>query len=424
LQQIVLVLFVALAYVALAALSAMVAIAPTDAWTVWLASGVTLGVLLTTSRARWPAVLTGALIGAAAFALGLGSPWLEAAGYGVIEVVAGVAGAFFASRFMRLPARLELPRDLAALVIAGALPLAIVGAVLATAWHMVSGGTQAATTFVIWFLSNFVGALLTAPLIIAWAAFRAKRSGGLTLPAFAAGAVAGVLYVISMHLLFDDHFERLGGAGSIGLTYLPMVFMALTALLWGVRGATLAAFLGAVIAIVNTAQQEGPFADANGIVAEGELQVQGYAVALALTGLLIAVLAASQRAAMRDARDWRTRFETAIDAHRMLAYEWDPASGRMAITGDTLHLLGVPASALATFADWLGLVAPDDRDGVAARFDARRDGQGAGDSLAYKVRGNSGNVVNLTDEARAVRDHDGALHRVVGIVRIGAAPAG
>jgi len=28
----------------------------------------------------------------------------------------------------------------------------------------------------------------------------------------------------------------------------------------------------------------------------------------------------------------------------------------------------------------------------------------------------------VTDEARAIRDHDGALHRVVGIVRIAAAP--
>jgi len=417
-QHVVLILFVVVTYLALAALSAMVAIAPTDAWTVWLASGIALGVLLATSIARWPVVLAGALIGAALFALWLGSPWLEALGYGVIEVVAAFAGAYFTSRFTGLPARLELPRDLAALVLAGALPLSIVGAVLATAWHMVSGGTQAASTFGIWFVANFVGTVLIAPLIIAWAAFRPKRSGGLAMPAFAAGAAACALYVISMHLLFDNHFQRAGVIAHIGLTYVPMVFMALTALLWGVRGATLAAFLGAVIAIINTAQQEGPFANANGIVAEGELQVQGYAVALALTGLLIAVLAASQRAAMQRARDWRTRFETAIDAHRMLAYEWDPASGRMAVTGDTLHLLGVPSSALATLADWLALVAGDERDGIAARFEARRDGQGTGDSVAYRVRGNADNVVEVTDEARAVRDHDGALHRVVGIVRI------
>ena len=70
--------------------------------------------------------------------------------------------------------------------------------------------------------------------------------------------------------------------------------------------------------------------------------MQGYTATIALTGLLVAVLAAAQRNAMRAARDWRTRFEAAIGAHRLLAYEWDPASGAFVVTGDTAALVGVP----------------------------------------------------------------------------------
>ena len=133
-----------------------------------------------------------------------------------------------------------------------------------------------------------------------------------------------------MRFLFDADVEtRFGGRSGESLTYAPIVFMALVALLWGTRGATLAAFLGALIAIVNTAQGEGPFRRRQGLLGDAELEVQGYALAIALTGLLIAALDASKRDAMRDARDWQTRFAAAIGAHRLLAYEWDPASNRI-----------------------------------------------------------------------------------------------
>src|SRR5205814_3190645 len=62
-------LAIALAYLALAGISAALAYAPTDAWTVWLASGLTLGLLLAAARSRWAAILAGAALGAAIFAL-------------------------------------------------------------------------------------------------------------------------------------------------------------------------------------------------------------------------------------------------------------------------------------------------------------------------------------------------------------------
>jgi hypothetical protein len=171
--------------------------------------------------------------------------------------------------------------------------------------------------------------------------------------------------------------------------------------------------------MVNTAQGEGPFAGVEGFLGDPELEVEGYALAIALTGLLIAVLAAAQRNAVRAARDWRTRFEAAIGAHRLLAYEWDPASGSMVVTGDAAALVGMPAERIATLADWLALVAAADRDRVGARFDERVRGSGDADVLAYGV----GPSAAATDEARAIRDHDGQLHRVVGIVRIAPAAA-
>jgi PAS domain-containing protein len=376
---------VAAAYVALAAISKAVAYAPGDAWTVWLASGMVFGALLAVRRTRWSAVLAGGFLGATAFALYLGTTVLDALGYGAIEVVTAGGAALLVARLAPLPLRLDSARDLAALIGGGALPLALAGGLLATGWHAAAGGTEPATTFRVWVLSNFIGAL----------------------------------FLLTLELLFDAPVgSRFGGLVGRALIYVPVVFMALVALLWGTRGATLTAFAGALIAMVYTAKGEGPFTGFEGFLGDPELEVEGYAVAIALTGLLIAVLAAGQRNAARAARDWQTRFETAIGAHRLLAYEWDPVSGRMLVTGDAAQLVGVPAAKLAVLADWLAVVAADDRERVSARFDERVRGSGDAHVVEYLVNGPGGSLVAATDEARVIRDHDGQLHRVVGIVRM------
>ncbi|MEP7328079.1 MAG: MASE1 domain-containing protein [Betaproteobacteria bacterium] len=420
-QHLVLAAFVAVTYVVLGALSAAVAYSPADAWTVWLSSGVVLGLLLALDRARWPAILVGGFVGATAFAVSIGSGLLDAVLYGVIEVVVATAAAFVVSRLTPLPIRLQNPRELTAVILGGALPLAILGAALATFWHVVAGGNNGVNTYRLWSVSNFVGTLLVAPMLIAWAHVKVRRSGGMPMPAFIGGAVAAALFLGTLWLLFDRPVEqRFFGTVGPTLTYVPIVFMALVGLLWGVQGASLTAFLGALIAILNTAQGEGPFAGVEGLIGEAEVEVEVYALAIALTGLLIAVLAAAQRNAMRAARDWQTRFEATIGAHRLLAYEWDPVSGRFNVTGDALRLVGRAPAQLATLADWLALVAPDDRDRVAARFDARARGDADPDVLDYAMSGAGGTEVMASDEARAIRDHDGSLHRIVGIVRAGA----
>ena len=68
-RQAIVVFLVAAAYLALAGLSAAFAYSHQDAWTVWLASGLTLGLLLARPRASWPAILAGAFVGAAIFAV-------------------------------------------------------------------------------------------------------------------------------------------------------------------------------------------------------------------------------------------------------------------------------------------------------------------------------------------------------------------
>jgi integral membrane sensor domain MASE1 len=409
---------IAAAYNALGALSAQFAYAETDAWAVWLAVGIAPGLLLSRPRSNWPAIIAGVALGAFVFGLITASGVLHSALYACVEVVTALAGAWTAARIAPLPLKLDSPRELAALTFGGALATAATGGLIIAVWNVLSGDAPGDFTFRVWTASGTAGALLVAPVIVSWQQFRVKRSGGLPMRGFIAGAVAAVCVLGGIVVVFAT-----SGPGGYAdtLAYLPLLFLTLVALLWGVRGASLVTFIGAIIALAYTTSGRGPFVGSEGLLGGDALEVQGYSVTMALTGLLIAVLAAAQHNALRAAREWQTRFEAAIGAHRLLAYEWDPASGRLAVTGDAQGLLGVAPAKLATLADWLALVAPDARERVGSRFDERIQSEGGNDVFAYPVLSPGGERLDATDEARAIRDHDGALHRVVGIVRFAAA---
>ena len=93
------------------------------------------------------------------------------------------------------------------------------------------------------------------------------------------------------------------------------------------------------------------------------------------------------------------------------------------VTGDSARYVGIAPGKLSTLADWVALVAPDDRERVREQFDGAPVAPISRKLDVYRVIATNAVTLDATDEARAIRDHDGALHRVVGIVRFGAGRA-
>lgn len=409
---------VALAYFLAAWASRTLSDSQLQAQSVWLSSGIVLGLLLRRPVWEWTPVLAGGAIGAFAFGWWSTSSIANGCAVAFIEVVATGLAAFLTQRMVPPPVRLDSPLKVAAFCVAGALGQALASASLGSSWFAWMYSTAGVAEFRVWLIANFVGALLIVPFILAWADFRPKRSGGLPMPRFLGGAIAFVLFLVAVLVVFDVHTtERFVGSTGMTITYPPAGMLVLVALLWGVRGSTLALLIGIGIALHSTARGEGPFAAIRGFFDEDMLEVQGYAAAVCIGIMLVSALVASQEKALAAAREWRTRFEAVTGAHRLLTYEWDPVSGSLRWGGAVQEVFG-PKGAAATLSDWLARVETGDRDRVRRVYEDRVHADGTIER--YGLVGTDGEALSVSDEARRLLDHDGTLHRVVGLIRVSA----
>ena len=215
------VVVVAVAYLALGAFSAFFAYSDQDAWSVWLTSGLGLGLVLGRVRSDWMPVLAGAFLGALIFNPLVGSSLGESFGYALIEVLVTVVGGLVAARLSATPLRFESPRDVGA-VIAGAFALALTGAVLVSLWDYFTARSDAWRTFRVWLVGNFAAILLLAPFIAAWAQLQLKRPDTRTLLSITGGVVACALFVLCVHALFGALAGRNPGWVTVGFTCLSV----------------------------------------------------------------------------------------------------------------------------------------------------------------------------------------------------------
>lgn len=406
---------VALAYGLVGLVSESLARAGTQSVPVWLAAGVVFGVLLVVRAPQRGAVLLGATV--ASYAWGLVGHRLDAGAglvFALIEVASIAAGVWVAQRSGRDPARAVSG---AGWLIAGAVLTAGLGATLiAEFWRWQRPDAHYGEEWCAWAFSTAVGILLVTPVIAVFQGFRVKRSGGMPMAQFGAGAVAFLAFAVIAAVVFGNGVAQRFGTAAASLDYLPMPFLLLAAMVWGPRGGALAMLAGALMVIGLTAGGGGPFAVADSFAGEAVVEVQAYVAVWAALVVLARGLSEAQREARARALDWRLRYERILGAIGAVSVEFDAVTGAAFWGEQAAQVLGREVLQFRHVGDWHAcLEAPERARAEAAWHAIARGGQPSYQSC-YTARVGP-RVIKVQVQLAGVEGPDGMVERVAGLLQ-------
>ena len=388
---------------------------------VWLATGITFGAFMVAKSAKWPAIALGAAVATITLGLLDGQGVLASLAFGVNEALAAALGAWVA-RQLRAPApggNSDPVKAYASLLLGAAVTASLGGSVAIGIWALTVPDARLATEWRVWLCTTFVGILLVAPVIISFASFRPKRSGGMPTSRFITGALAYLLFFVVAALIFSsDVSERFSASLGPTLTYLPLPFMVVTAILWKDKGASLATLLGAIALIIWTNSGGGPFAELEGFPGEAVIEVQGYVAAMALMVGFVTALGALGEQALAQAQTWRTRYRQVLESSRTVAANFDAYNGLADWTEGADVLLRTDVTAVSSIHQLISYADPLQQAAFLADWTALAQGQTEHAVWRTALRWNAASSVNVNIRLSPVRGGDSQVEQVVALFEV------
>jgi PAS domain S-box-containing protein len=150
------------------------------------------------------------------------------------------------------------------------------------------------------------------------------------------------------------------------------------------------------------------------------LHLQGFVATTVVTTLFAATLLAEREAAAATTEAWRRRYEAAIRASGNLLYEQDASSGTILWDGDTRAVLGVAPEEIATTAQWVERIHPDDRARLRGTRERLLGGEISHIAIEYRVRRGADEWITIGVNGYAIEDptrRDSGRRRVIGFVK-------
>jgi PAS domain S-box-containing protein len=292
------------------------------ALTIFMPEGLALAFAIHYGYRVWPGIFIGQCL-----LLVLSGPSLAYA----LTVAAGnsieaVLGVWLFQRF-RLNCALERPRDVSGLILLSALVLQPWSATLGTFPLWLGGQVEMAALPALWgswWLSNVLAQGLLTPLLLTW--FSANGSGQTNQTSRFKTAVPVSILSISVGLLV---FGRLGMDSSnhvLAFAYC-FPFLIFVSIVWGVRGATLAAALIAGLAIESTLAGIGSFAHLQ--AQDRLLDINLFIVGVALVGLYVSALFAERKTSEARLRASERLLSATLENSPNIAVQWYDGAGRV-----------------------------------------------------------------------------------------------
>jgi signal transduction histidine kinase len=310
---------------------------PNPSSVLWLPSGLSLAFLIRTPPRGWPALLAAIFLAEFAsvcvshgFSIPLAAPLLWSLG----NVLRSLFGAGLMWHLVGSSIRLSRSWEVAGLILFGGLLSPVPSATLGVLGAELMEEPLSMADWVVWWLSDGLGTLLVAPLLLTWApkALQSKR-----FRYFLELGVATAVTAVAAHLIFGQPAPS--GVWT-SLAYASFPFVLWGALRLGPAGAATISAAMAGFALWHTLFGRGPFGTLAALRLEKVLTLQAFLAILGMTALTLAAVASERR---RTERLQQLR----VEAGTVLA-----ASLQIRETFPRVARLVVPR-ACAGFAVWL-----------------------------------------------------------------------
>jgi two-component system sensor kinase FixL len=114
-------------------------------------------------------------------------------------------------------------------------------------------------------------------------------------------------------------------------------------------------------------------------------------------------------------RESQVRLSLALEAHRIGAFEWDSASGKLHWSPGSEQRLGLEPGTITDFASWEAHIEPEDFKGIVYSMEQAVANRAERFSFHYRFRKPNGSVRTIEGSSRCFYDRWGKLVRTVGI---------
>jgi diguanylate cyclase (GGDEF)-like protein/PAS domain S-box-containing protein len=369
---------------------------------VWPPSGVALASVVIFGARVWPGILLGALVANATGDSALGT----AAGIATGNAMACVLGGHLLARAGFEPA-LRRVRDVVALALLGSAASTALNATIGVSTLLISGVDPFAHVWAVWrvwWLGDLTGVLLAAPplLILASGLRRPPQHRAWIAEA---SVLTGALAAVTLIVLRQN----------VTLAYPVFPLIVLAAMRFRQPGAVVASFLVSTIAVVLTANGEGPFT--GGAPDIDLLRAQLFVALAAMTGLLVAAMRTewerAEEALERLGKSERALAEAQRVAH-LGSWEWDVAADRVTWSDELYRIFGVEREAFdGTYESYLARIHPDDRELVEREIAAGLDGARSF-RFEHRVVRADGEVRTVAGQGHVIADPVGRPAQMLG----------
>ena len=329
-----------------------------EAACVWPADGLAVGVLMRISYRQWPAYC---LMILAANALGgyLSGFTFSLSGFYGMNVLQPALAAWLLRRYFDLPRQIDTARGVMVFALVS-FAVTVLSSAMGALDMELSAGEPFWRQFKALFVSDSLGIIIVAPLILAWSREAREHLHATLASREIEAALAWSGLILSTHFVFSLAPDSRGWVPQ--MQHLTIPFLIWTALRFGLRGSTLAITVYALMTLWYTAHGTGPFAATR---EDGPAMVLALQVYIGLTGVMVligAALMTERRNAFADSDSWRARFQAAIEASGNLVFEIHADTGHIDWAGDTGKVLGLTVQELNTVRLWTSRVHPVDRE--------------------------------------------------------------